>query len=87
MTDIFDGVSDRVVELGQEAGSLMIFRGRLSVHRVNSVGPTRQPRAIAHLQLRHRARNGVPRASAGDVQESIGQHSTALWERSWSQPS
>ena len=47
IADIFDGVSERVLEpSGQEPGALMLFRGRHSLHQVSQVGSTSKPRVI-----------------------------------------
>tara|TARA_B100000676_G_scaffold310523_2_gene377376 strand:+ start:3476 stop:4306 length:831 start_codon:yes stop_codon:yes gene_type:complete len=44
---VFDGNSSRIEQLPIEPETFTLFRGRRSVHRVTTVGTTRQPRLIA----------------------------------------
>ena len=47
VADVFAGCSTRVQQPRMKPGSLLLFKGRRSLHRVSAVGRTEKPRLIA----------------------------------------
>ena len=44
---LFDSPGSEAQRIKLEAGTLTLFNGRFSMHRVRPIGPTKQPRIVA----------------------------------------
>ena len=67
VASVFDGTSNRVERPAFEAGCLVLFKGRGSVHRVSPVGPTRKPRLILLFSYDERPGMVFPDATVQSV--------------------
>ena len=72
---VFEGSSERVRRPRFEPGSLVLFRGRRSIHRVAPVGLTSKPRLILLLSYDHKPGMVFPEATVRGVMDtSMSEH-------------
>ena len=67
---VFEGASERVRRPEFEAGTLVLFRGRRSIHRVAPVGLTTRPRLILLLSYDHKPGMVFPEATVRGVMDT-----------------
>ena len=72
VAQVFAGTSDRIIRPPIQPGTLTLFRGRRSVHRVTRVGLTTKPRMIGILTYDHSPGTVFPEAT---VRSDLGQDS------------
>ena len=72
---VFEGTSERVRRPRFEAGTLVLFRGRRSIHRVAPVGLTSKPRLIMLFSYDHKPDMVFPEETVRAVIDpSVSEH-------------